>query len=101
MGAVCWTNLICEKDMREEAQAYHKNVIGVFKLDPSDKSETLVGHVPNELLGLLTYSIGKRKKEHGLVIPVKYIATTERKDFANISMNKIFEKKDKHPGFLK
>ena len=48
-------DLICEKDTREEAQEYDKNVIDVFKLDPSNKSKTFVGHVPIELSHLLTY----------------------------------------------
>ena len=72
----------------------------------------MVGHLPLELSRLLTYFleahpenkldavvIEKRKREHGLIIPAKYTATTTNKDFANILGNKLNEKTDKHPNF--
>ena len=35
---------------------------------------------------------GKRKRENGLVVPVKYTATTDRKLFAKVLLEKLEEK---------
>lgn len=43
--------------------------------------------------------IGKRKREHGLVVLAKYIAMIMNKDFATILPNKLLEKKDKRSNF--
>ena len=102
--------LICKTDTREEAIEYDQNAIGVFKT--TDEITQLVGHLPIELSCLLTnflnaapknklnaFVIGKRKREVGLVVPAKYVALTGSKIFGNILLEKLKERKEKHPNF--
>ena len=42
---------------------------------------------------------GKRKREMGLIVPAKYVAITKDKIYAEILMNKLYEKKEKYPHF--
>lgn len=97
--------LICKTDPREEAQTYDKFALGIYK-QTVDGENILVGHVPIELSQLLNHFLttgdkrksikvevtGKRKREIGLVVPVKYTAMTEDKRFAQILLEKLEEK---------
>ena len=82
-----WTGVIGEKlftspDSREEAKAYDKYAIGIYK--DSDFTE-LVGHAPIEISNIIYYFLradernhvnvqvtGKRKREVRLVVPARY-----------------------------
>ena len=74
----------------KEALEYNRYAVGIFKTN--EVGEYLVGHVQVELSSLLHHFlreeksspikmkvIGKRKREVGLVIPVKFTAHTENK----------------------
>ena len=57
--------LQCEEDTRAEAKEYDANAIGVYVMKTDDANKTLAGHVPIELLQLLSYIVlptGKRRK---------------------------------------
>lgn len=97
--------LTCRPDPREEALTYDKFALGVYK--STEGGTILVGHVPIELSQLLNYFLttgeqrnnlmaevtGKRKREIGLVVPVKYTAFTDDKLFAQVLLEKLEEKK--------
>ena len=88
-----WTGVIGEKlftspDSREEAKAYDKYAIAIYK--DSDFTE-LVGHSPIEISNIIYYFLradernrvnvqvtGKRKREVGLVVPARYHMYTYR-----------------------
>ena len=102
-------DLMCRTNTREEAMEYDNHAIDIYK---SENSKSLVGHLPMELSCLLTnflnagaenklhaIVIGKRKREMGLFVPAKYVAVTKDKRFAEILVNKLLEKKEKHPNF--
>ena len=78
---------------------YDKNAISVYK---SYDIKILVGHLPMEVSCLLTNFLhatsdnkleanvaGKRKREMGLIVPVKYVAIKKDKKSAEILMNKL------------
>jgi len=88
-----------------EAANYDATAVGIYN------SGSLVGHAPavlsktlhdfitkdgNRIEGVVT---GKRKREVGMVLPIKYKAYTPRKQHA-IILSKLLEKcKEDHPGF--
>ena len=106
-----WTPKIGEileakKDMREEAVAYDKYAIGLYKGDK------LVGHIPIEISRLSYHFlnnspenriegvvIGKRTREVGLVVPVEYTAATTDKMTATIFLSELKKRKEKHKHF--
>ena len=90
--------LECKRDTRAEAQEHDSNAIGVYLI--SSQKETLSGHVPIELSRLLKNFIeanaenklcarvtGKRKREVGLAVLVKFSALT-----AELRVAKILER---------
>ena len=92
-----WTPVLnaklnCKKDNREEALSYDEHSVRVFK-----KDGTLVGHIPIEISRLIDYFMKEnkenfvsvlvvepRKREVGLVVPVKFTAVTKELRVATI-----------------
>ena len=108
-----WTPIVNEKlfvrpDEREEALEYDKYSIGIFKKKEDGKSE-LVGHAPQELSSLLYHFLksnqksfirvtvlGKRKREIGLVVPVKYDCFTSDKRISSVLDEELKKRKIKY-----
>ena len=105
----CWSPVIgeelnCKADPRKEAQTYDKHALGAYK--KVEGADVLVGHVPIELSSLLLFFlaagdkknllkaevVGKRKREIGLVVPVKYKALTSDVKCATVLSEKLNEK---------
>ena len=86
--------VITQPDNRDGAQEHDKYAVGIYKKN-NDGSKELVCHSPVEFSSLLHHFlqaraencinvevIGKRKREVGLVVPVKYNAFTRNKKIA-------------------
>ena len=87
-------------DEREEAKEYDKHAVGFYKND------ILVGHIPIEISSLCYHFInqdpgnkikakttGKRHREIGLVVPAKFIFTTENKRYSKVLENELEKQK--------
>ena len=90
--------LVCKKDNRQEALNHDPNAVRVYKeSSEEDSSLALVGHVPIELsrlpAGFLgaskkhsvsAKSVGREKREVGLIVPGLYRARTKKRKFGKI-----------------
>ena len=113
---VKWTpdkgeNLVCRKDEREEAREHGKHAIGVYKKDDT-KTNSEVGHVPNELSKLLLQFLesdsqnmfevrvnGKRYREVGLVVSVTYFCYTNINKIAKVIFSELNKKSNLYEHF--
>ena len=100
--------LFVKPDTREEALEYDKFSIGIFK-KMEDGEIALVGHAPQELSSLLYHFLksdqknfirvsvlGKRKREIGLVVPVKYDCFTSDKRTSIVLDEELMKRKNKY-----
>ena len=91
-------------DEREEAKEYDKHAVGFYKND------ILVGHIPIEISSLCYHFInqdpgnkikakttGKRHREIGLVVPAKFIFTTDNKRYSKVLENELEKQKTIFP----
>ena len=94
--------LSIKKDNRQEALSYDIHALGVHKAEG-----TLAGHLPIELPRVLDYFLqqnednfidvqvtGKRKREVGLVVPVRYTAHTRDRETAVILEAELKKRKE-------
>ena len=97
IGSILYT----KPDDREEARASDRYSIGIYT---ETTSKTLIGHVPVEFSPLIHHFlsahpdnqvmvtvIGKRRKEHGLVVPARYrLYSVEKKidEILNVELSK-------------
>ena len=107
-----WASTIGERlftapDPREEAVAYDKFVVGVYK-DPTH--DVLVGHIPIEISSLCYHFLntnldntiiaeitGKRKREVGLVVPAKFVFKTYDMRCLEVLENELQKRKQLFP----
>ena len=81
----------------QEALEHDPNAVGVYKESSKDSSLALVGHVPIELSRLAAgflgasrkhsvsaKSVGREKREVGLIVPGLYRARTKKRKFGRI-----------------
>lgn len=105
--------LECAHHTRDEAKEHDVNAIGVYLVNKQlEDKKTLVGHVPIELSRLLKNFLdansenklfaqvtGKRRREVGLVVPVKYTALTTKLRIAKILERELSERALKYTHF--